>query len=317
MLDVVTVGEAMIRLAAPYGEALEAAPHLEARVAGAEANVAVTLARLGFRCGWISKLVDDPLGRRVAGELRRHGVDVSAVVWTSQGRTGLYLLEQTPPPRGVTVYYDRAGSACSTVTPEEIDWAYVRSARWVHVTGITPALSDSCARTTARLLAEARACGAQASFDVNYRRKLWTAQQARAALEPLLDGVEIVIAAQEDAREVFGFASAASDLVVRLRDHTRAATAVITAGADGAYLANGHAVHHEPAIPGVEVDPIGRGDAFAAGLLWGALEGNVVTGLRYGVALASLSQAYRGDIPWITRQDVLNVLADRGTKPVR
>ncbi|MDR7521754.1 MAG: sugar kinase [Armatimonadota bacterium] len=317
MLDVVTLGEAMIRLAAPYGEALESAPHLEARVAGAEANVAVTLARLGFRSGWISKLVDDPLGRRIVGELRRHGVDVSAMVWTSQGRTGLYFIEHVPPPRGVAVHYDRTGSACSTMTPEEVDWAYVRSARRVHVTGITPALSASCARTTARLLDEARACGAEVSFDVNYRRKLWTAQQARAVLEPLLDGVELVIATQEDAREVFGLAGTPPDLAARLRDHTHAAAAVITAGAGGAYLADGQTVHHEPAVPGAEVDPIGRGDAFAAGLLWAALEADLVAGLRYGVALASLAQAYRGDIPWVTRQDVLRALEGRDTKPAR
>lgn len=317
MLDVVTFGEAMIRLAAPHGEALESASRFDVHAAGAEANVAVTLARMGFRSGWISRLVNDPLGRRIAGEMRRHGVDTSTVVWTSQGRTGLYFVEQAPAPRGVTVHYDRAGSACSALAPEEIDWAYVRAARWAHVTGITPALSESCAATVAKFLGEARAGGVRTSFDVNHRRKLWTAERARTALQPLLEGVDLIIATQEDAREVFELAGKTPDLAAGLRKHARAGSAVVTAGADGAYLADGSTVHHEPAISGAEVDPIGRGDAFAAGLLWGALEGDLRAGLRYGAALAALAQTYWGDVPWCTRQDVVAVLAGRGPKPVR
>jgi len=317
MLDVVTLGEAMIRLAAPPGEALEAATHLDARVAGAEANVAIALARMGFRAGWVSKLVDDPFGRRVAGELRRHGVDLSGLIWSPHGRTGLYFIEHAPPPRGVSVYYDRAGSACSMMTPEEVNWAYLRDARWLHLTGITPALSDACARTTARAIQEAKAGGAHVSFDINHRRKLWAAERARATLEPMLKGLDLLIATEEDAREVFGLTGDARELVRRLQSHLRPSAAVVTAGADGAYLAGEVGVHHEPAIPGGEVDPIGRGDAFTAGLLWGALDGDFRAGLRYGVALASLAQTYWGDITWSTRQDVQAVLAGRGQKPAR
>ena len=317
MLDVVTLGEAMIRLAAPPGEALEAATHLDARVAGAEANVAIALARMGFRAGWVSKLVDDPFGRRVAGELRRQGVDLSGLIWSPHGRTGLYFIEHAPPPRGVSVYYDRAGSACSMMTPEEVNWAYLRDARWLHLTGITPALSDACARTTARAIQEAKAVGANVSFDINHRRKLWAAERARATLEPMLKGLDLLIATEEDAREVFGLTGDARELVRRLQSHLRPSAAVVTAGADGAYLAGEVGVHHEPAIPGGEVDPIGRGDAFTAGLLWGALDGDFRAGLRYGVALASLAQTYWGDITWSTRQDVQAVLAGRGQKPAR
>ena len=310
-LDVVTVGEAMLRLAAPPGEALEAASRFDVRAAGAEANVAVTLARLGFRAGWVSKLVDDPFGRRIAGEVRRHGVDLSGLIWSPGGRTGLFFIEQGAPPRGVSVYYDRAGSACSTMAPEEINWAYVRDARWVHLTGITPALSDACARTTARAIHEAKAAGVRVTFDVNHRRKLWTADRARDTLEPMLDGVDLLIAAEEDAREVFRLSGDASDLAGRLRTHCHAGSAVITAGPAGAYLAGADGVHHEPALAGEVVDPIGRGDALAAGLLWGALEGDLRAGLRYGVALATLTQTYWGDFAWSTRQDVLAVLTDR------
>lgn len=317
MLDVVAFGEAMVRLGAPAGESLESASHLIVHAAGAEANVAVSLARMGFRSGWVSKLADHPLGRRIAAELRRHGVDTSAVVWAPQGRTGLCFVEHAPPPRGVTVYYDRAGSACSTLAPDEVDWAYVREARWVHLTGITPALSDACARTVARMVQEARTAGHRVSFDINHRRKLWTADRARQVLEPLVEGVDLLIAAEEDAREVFGLDGEAAALVEALRVRYRPGAAVVTAGADGAYLADEGGVHHEPAITGGEVDPIGRGDAFAAGVLWGALEGDGRAGLRYGVALAALEQTYWGDVPWATREDVLSVLAGRGRKPLR
>jgi 2-dehydro-3-deoxygluconokinase len=317
VLDVVTLGEAMIRLAAPHGDALESAPHYDVRAAGAEANVAVTLARLGFRTGWISKLVDDPLGRRIAGEMRRHGVDVSGVLWTDRGRNGVYYLEQAPPPRGATVYYDRAGSASSTLGPDEVNWTCLRGARWAHVTGITPALSESCAAAATRFLDEARAAGAKTSFDVNHRRKLWTAARAREVLEPMLAGVDLVVVGRDDLREVFGLDGPAQDTAPQVRMRFGAGVAVITAGAEGAYLADENGVHHEPAVPGVELDPIGRGDAFAAGLLWGALDGDLRAGLRYGAALAALAQTYWGDVPWATRQDVLAVLAGRGQKPVR
>lgn len=314
MLDVVTFGEAMIRLATPVGDALESAASLEVRTAGSEANVAITLARMGFQVGWISKLVDDPLGRRIAAEVRRHGVDISRVVWTSQGRTGLYFIERAPAAR---VYYDRTGSACATVTPEEVDWMYVRDARWVHVTGITPALSPSCAAVVARMLEEARGAGIPTSFDVNYRRKLWSPERAHETLEPLLGNLQILIVAQEDAHEVLGLEGDAAEIATRLRAQWRPAIAIVTAGAEGAYLRDHDGLHHEPALPAVEVDPIGRGDAFAAGVLWGVLEGDARAGLRYGVALAAITQATMGDIPWCTRHDVLQILANGDREPRR
>jgi 2-dehydro-3-deoxygluconokinase len=316
-LDVVTLGESMIRLAAPRGESLESAPHFEVRTAGAEANVAATLARLGFRTGWISKLPDDPLGHRIAGDLRRHGVDVSMVVWTGTGRAGVYFLDQGPAPRAVTVYYDRAGSAASTLTGDEVDWSYVRAARWAHITGVTPALSEAGAGTAARFISEARSAGAKISFDINYRRKLWPPDRARGTLEAMASGVDLLIVAHEDAQEVLGTGGEAAKVAGTVRERFGAAAVVITAGADGAYLADGGGTVHEAAVTAVEIDPIGRGDAFAAGLLWGALEGDLRAGLRYGVALAALTQTYLGDVAWITLHDVLAVLAGRGLRPVR
>jgi 2-dehydro-3-deoxygluconokinase len=315
--DVVTFGEVMIRLGTPVGEALESTATLAVHTGGAEANVAVVLARVGFRTAWISKLPSDPLGRRVAAELRRHGVDVSGVIWTPHGRTGVYFVEHAPPPRGVTVHYDRAGSAFSTIASAEIDPALLRGARWLHLTGITPALSASCAQAAAHVVRVAHEAGARLAFDVNYRRKLWSAEQARSVLEPLVGGADLLIAAQEDARDVFGIEGDGTSMAMRLRERFSAGTAIITTGPDGAHLADAAGVHHEAAVPGGVVDPIGRGDAFTAGVLWGVLEGDIRSGMRYGTALAALTATYWGDAPWVTRQDVLATLAGRAPKPAR
>jgi 2-dehydro-3-deoxygluconokinase len=317
MLDVVGIGEAMLRLSPPRGETLESAAAFEVRTAGAEANVAVALARMGFRAGWVSRLAEGPLGRRIAAELRRHGVDLTAVVWTPRGRTGLYFLEPGVPPRPAVVHYDREGSAASALGPDDVDWAYVRGARWVHLTGITPALGPSCEATVARAIQEARAAGVRVAFDVNYRRRLWPPAHARAVLEPLLAGLDLVICASDDAREVFDLDGPAGRQAGALQARVRAGAAVVTAGRDGAYLAAGDGVVHEPAIAGEELDRIGRGDAFTAGVLWGALEGDLRSGLRYGTALAALAQTYYGDVAWSTRADVLHLLADQGLRPDR
>ncbi len=318
MLDVVGIGEAMLRLSPPRGETLEAAAVFEVRAAGAEANVAVALARLGFRAGWVSRLAEGPLGRRIAAELRRHGVDLSAVVWVSQGRTGLYFLEPGVPPRAAAVHYDRAGSAASALAPDDVDWTYVRGARWIHLTGITPALGPSCAATVARAVQEARAGGVRVAFDVNYRRRLWPPDRARAVLEPLLAGADLLLCASDDAREVFALDGPPGRQADALRARTGAGAVVVTAGPDGAYLVAGDTgVVHQPAIPGEELDRIGRGDAFAAGVLWGALEGDLRAGLRYGAALAALAQTYYGDVAWSTRADVLHLLAGQGQRPHR
>src|SRR5438876_8672625 len=156
MPDVVTIGETMLRLSAPPGVPLEQAPQLDVHVAGAESNVAIALCRLGTTAGWISRLVDTPLGRRIVNELRGHGVDVSRVLWAPGGRIGIYFLEQGIPPRQHRIIYDRAQSAMSLLGPKEVDWGFVRSARLVHLTGITPALSAGCRAATVQAIAEAR-----------------------------------------------------------------------------------------------------------------------------------------------------------------
>lgn len=154
MIDVVTLGETMVRLSPKGHLRLDQAAELEVMPGGAEANVAVGLARLGLRAGWISKLPDHPLARLIVGELRRHDVDTSRVVWTPEGQVGLYFFERGAAPRPPGVWYDRRGSAVTTLEDGEVDWSYLTSARVVLVTGITPALGSRLRELTKRVARE-------------------------------------------------------------------------------------------------------------------------------------------------------------------
>ncbi|MBC8077222.1 MAG: sugar kinase, partial [Chloroflexales bacterium] len=142
--DLITLGEAMIRLSPTDDERLEQAPRLQVRIGGAEWNVACALARLGLRAAWVSRLTRNPLGQRIAAEARFHGVDTGQVVWTDEDRVGVYYLEPGPPPRGSQVIYDRANSAASRLQPHHLEPSLFGSARAFHLSGITPALGPSC-----------------------------------------------------------------------------------------------------------------------------------------------------------------------------
>ncbi|HJT77562.1 MAG TPA: sugar kinase, partial [Gemmataceae bacterium] len=177
--DVVTFGEAMIRLSPPNYHRLEQARSLDVRTGGAELNTAVGLARLGRRTAWVSRLTDNPLGRLVANHAREAGVATDHVLWTNEDRIGLYFLEFGAAPRASSVLYDRKDSAIAHVRPGMIDWpAVFAGCRWFHVTGITPALGTTAAETTREALEAARAAGARTSIDLNYRAKLWGQAEA-------------------------------------------------------------------------------------------------------------------------------------------
>lgn len=308
MPDVITIGETMLRLSAPAGVALEQAPHLLVHVAGAESNVAVGLSRMGTSAGWISRLVENPLGRRVYNEIRAQGVDVSRVLWTKGERLGTYFVELGRAPRPGRIIYDRAGSAMAAIDPEEVDWSYVRQGRLVHLTGITPGLSASCLRLIRRAIEEVRAAaGRILSFDVNYRARLWGAAEAAAVLSPLLPQVDILICTAEDAGRLFGIAGTAVEVAEIMRERFEAQIAVVTSGVHLAaadrqrtYQREGYAVE--------AVDRIGAGDAFAAGFIHGYLREGVEEGLAQGAALAALKHTYYGDTAWVTAEDVQTLL---------
>src|SRR5438094_4489271 len=156
--DVITFGEAMVRLAPPNFRRLEQADSLDLQVGGAELNTAVGLARLGRSSAWVSRLTNNPLGRLIANRAREAGVSTEHIVWTEEDRVGVYFLEFGAAPRASSVLYDRKGAAIANVKPGTIPWAKVfAGSKWFHVTGITPALSLTAAETTREALQAARA----------------------------------------------------------------------------------------------------------------------------------------------------------------
>ncbi|HEY6220221.1 MAG TPA: sugar kinase, partial [Gemmatimonadaceae bacterium] len=172
-MDLLTFGEAMVRLTPPGFQRIEQARSFDVHVGGGELNVAVAAARLGLSTQWISRLTENPLGRMIAGRAMEQGVDTSRVVWTPEDRAGLYFAELGAAPRASAVVYDRSGSAVSRIEPGSIDWSgALTGVRWFHTSGITPALSESAAAVTAESLVAAKKAGAKVSYDLNYRSKL-------------------------------------------------------------------------------------------------------------------------------------------------
>jgi 2-dehydro-3-deoxygluconokinase len=313
MLDVVTIGETMLRFTPASDQTLEQAEYYRVDTGGAESNVAIALARLGWKTAWISRLPDSPLGRRLAGRIRAHGVDVSRIIWASSGRVGLWYFEPPVPPRPGQAYYDRAGSTFSLIDPDEVDWDFVRTARWLHLTGITPALSPQCRALVHRALEEVANVPITVSFDVNYRSRLWTPAEARAALEPTLHRVAMVFCPLRDACILFNDAGDAESVARTWARRFGARVVVITAGEAGAVAFDGTAHFLPRRYPVQVVDPLGTGDAFAAGFIGGYLEGGTGTGLAWAAGMAALKQSYLGDAPWCTREDLLHLISAEST----
>jgi len=303
-MDLVTFGEAMVRLTPPAFQRIEQASSFDAHVGGSELNVAVLAARLGVTSRWVSRLPDNALGRMIGARAREQGVDAH-VEWTADARAGLYFVELDAGSRARNVLYDRAGSAISKVAPGSIDWASIfAGARWYHVSGITPALSDGAAKVTAESLIAAKRAGLTVSYDLNYRSKLWSAKQACAAQEPLLEHVDLLITTAEDARVVFGLGAESHDTLQKRFDLS---AVVITLG-EGPHAATALAdgkMHTAPRYEVEVVDRIGAGDAFSGGLIVSRLERRGWDdALRFAAATAALKHTIPGDFCLVTRTDV-------------
>jgi 2-dehydro-3-deoxygluconokinase len=310
--DVVSLGETMLRLSVPVGRRLDDSRTLDLEVGGAESNVCVALARLGRRCGWISRLPDHALGNAVLRSLRADGVDVSAVTRMPGERVGTYFIEYATQPRSIQVIYDRADSAASRMAVEDIDWDYLLDTRVLHITGITAALSDSCYTVVEQAIQRARAAGVTVSFDVNYRARLWDAATAGMRLRPLIAEADLLFCKSADAALLFGCTGEPRELLLGLQSLTRAQAICSTFGEQGAALLLGDEFLQQPAIPVQIVDRIGSGDAFAAGVLDGLLAGDLRAGLRHGVALAAIALSQHGDRVLTSRAELDAVLAQSG-----
>ncbi|HEX6348963.1 MAG TPA: sugar kinase [Candidatus Dormibacteraeota bacterium] len=304
-----TLGEAMLRLSVRAGDRLLDAPAYQVHPGGSEANVAYALAQVGVASAWSSVLPHNLLAERIAATLIAGGVDLSGVVWTDTGRVGTYFVELATEPRGPSVVYDRAGSAMCAATPDLFDWDLVCSARILHVSGITFGLSAGTLDVCRQAINEARRRGCRVSLDVNYRTLLWTPAAAAAALREQRGVCDLVIATAEDARDVFGLEGEPEDLARGLQAELDCPAVALTIGAQGAVLAEGDAVTRRPAFQVQAVDRIGSGDAFAAGLLWGWLDGSLVAGLERGIAMAALKMTLHGDLFRLGAEDVHRLLA--------
>lgn len=307
----------MWRLSPPGGERLEQAHQLDIHVGGAESNVAAGLARLGKRVAWWSRLPDSALGRHVAQAVRAHGVDISGVAWGA-GRLGTYFVEFAPAPRPTQVIYDRATSAASRMQPGDFDWEPLKTAGWLHLTGITPALSASCLATVRHAIQVARNANIPISFDLNYRAKLWTPEQASLILDELAAGCSLVIAARRDVETLFHIAGEPEAAMRRLHERWNQATVVLTDSANGTGAYDGDRAYHAPAFAVPHPIRIGAGDAFDAGLLVALMESkSLAEALRYGNAVAALKLTMPGDIALVTRQEVETFLSNQSSTLIR
>jgi 2-dehydro-3-deoxygluconokinase len=311
-VEVTTLGEAMIRFSVRSGERILEAPSYDVHVAGSEANVAYALSRVGIPAAWASVLPRGPLGQRVAVTLRSGGVDLAPLAWVDQGRVGTYFVEIAAPPRPTSVTYDRAGTTMALATPDQLDWPAVCDSRVVHVSGITFGISPQGRELASRAAREARERGRLVSLDVNYRARLWPPEEAAAALLPLAGGIDLLLCKLDDARDLFGCAGSPADAARRLQELFQVERVVVTCGAEPALALEGDTVHEQPSFAVQIVDRIGAGDAFAAGVLWGWLEGSLGLGLARGVAMAALKMTVRGDLFTLDRTDVEGLLARQG-----
>jgi 2-dehydro-3-deoxygluconokinase len=325
MYDVVTFGEAMVRLSPPNFQRLEQTRSLDVNIGGAELNVAVGVTRFGMKSAWVSRLPKNGLGYMIRDRAQEFGVDCSHVVWSDKGRAGIYFVEFGASPRASSVLYDRAHSAISMIQPGEVDWAKIFSgSTHFHMSGITPALSASASETTAEALKAAKKAGCTVSYDLNYRKKLWTPADAKRIQEPLMADVDILITTEEDTHVVFGIKEKNYEAVAeKLAKAFKFKVVAITLREDLSVLKNNWtAIAYQDGklfkdrTYEVEiVDRVGAGDSFTAGFLYAWIKDkNVEQGVRYGNAFAALKHTLPGDFNWNTLEEVEGQLKGAGLR---
>jgi 2-dehydro-3-deoxygluconokinase len=306
MVDLVSMGETMIQLNAVTSGPLRYVNSFEKHAAGTESNVAVGMVRMGYSAGWISKLGDDELGRYIHGFLRGEGVDVSKVKIDSNAPTGLYFVQRDfPLPGKSVIYYYRKGSAASRLTPEDVDEAYIASAKIFHTTGVTLALSESCRKTVDKAIEIAHNSKVQVSFDTNIRLKLWSPDEARRVILPYLSKTDTLFTDIQDSEILVGEADPASAAKKYLDMGIK--TAVVKMGDKGAYVANKDGEKSMGiAFKVPVVDVTGAGDAFDAAFLSCRMRGmNLDRSIEFANATGALCVTVRGDVEAIpTTEDV-------------
>jgi len=308
MLDVVTMGETMIQMTPRQTGLMRHAHTFERHVGGAESNVAIGLARLGHEVGWISRVGRDEFGACVQSTIRGEGVDTSQVVRDDAAPTGVYFKEQRRVDH-TRVYYYREGSAASRLAPSDLDPEYVGQADVLHLTGITPALSDRCREATWEALRIADERGVAVSFDPNVRRKLWSEEEARSTLREMLPHVHFVLTGEGEATLLTGEDD--PEAAARALRRLGPSQVVVRLGADGALGLGPEGVERQDAIEVDPVDVVGAGDAFTAGYLSGRLRGeSVEQSLRIGNVAGGLATTVQGDCEGLPTRDEVEAYLD-------
>ena len=305
--DVLAFGEALLRLQ-PEGDCrIEDAPRFLAHPGGAELNTCFALAGLGLRAAWFSVLPEGPLGRRVLRHARGGGVDVS-LVRTAPGRLGTYWVEYGRAPRSIEVFYDRRDSTVCQVRGEDVPWEALRACRMFFVTGITAALSPATRELCLEMAEAARAAGARVATDLNFRSRLWAAQEAAPVLERLARAADIVITTEEDLRTLYGWGGEPEAVAREALARFRCRTVVLTRGGEGGLSVEDGRVRRCAAFPSSSIDRVGAGDAFTAGYLYATLTGREEA-LDFGLALAALKHSIPGDTMTTSLQEVERIVA--------
>jgi 2-dehydro-3-deoxygluconokinase len=317
MYDLVTFGEAVLRLSTPNFLRIEQAASLNVGVGGSELNIAVGGSRLGLSTAWVSRLPANALGRMIQNKAREHGVDTSHIVWCKDDRVGIYYLEYGASPRASNLIYDRKDSALSCIQKGEVPWERVlRDSRVYMVSGITPALSAMAREVTVESVAAAKKVGAKVCMDANYRSKLWSQEEAQNCLVPLMKSVDVLLTTEEDCHKALGIRGSDYKEVARiLGEKFGIEVVVITLREDlSVWRNNWTAVafskgkYHETRKYELEiVDRVGGGDSLTAAFLYGYLQGDVQRGLDLGVAFSALKHSHNGDFAWCTLEEAENL----------
>jgi 2-dehydro-3-deoxygluconokinase len=319
--ELVTLGEAMVGLVASEPGPLASARSFEPFVAGAEANVAVGVSRLGHTAAFIGRIGADGFGTAIARTLRGEGVDVTGLDVDPDARTGIFVRERRLVGPADLVYH-RAGSAGSRLDRADVDGAAAvfEGASWLHVTGITPALSASAREAVGAAMQRARAGGATIGLDINLRRKLWADADARPVLRDLATASDIVFASLEEVAVVLG---------EEVRSANDAATGILDLGPEVAVIKLGPAgaLARERDMPGAShegfpvplvVDPVGAGDAFVAGFVAARLEArDLATALAWGNAAGASVAASVGDMTGLPTRAELDAIIAAGPDTIR
>jgi 2-dehydro-3-deoxygluconokinase len=309
-LDVVTLGETMAVLAPERVGPLRAATSGRLTVAGAESTVAIGVCRLGGTARWVGSLGEDELGELVIARLRAEGVDVRAERRTAA--TGLMIKERRTAAT-TRVHYYRAGLAGSQLAADQVNAAVLGESRWLHVTGITPALSPSAAEAVEAAVDAAVAAGTKVSFDVNHRTRLWSSDEAAGPLRGLAERADVVFATRSEAELLTGRPTRDDAAAVRQLADVTAGTVVLKRGDQGvlALEAGTRRSLEQAAYPVTVIDPVGAGDAFVAGYLAEASrEGTLEACLRLGAAVAAVAISCDGDWEGLPTREEVQALFD-------